>query len=78
MTLFKPLEEIEEDNINVICFDFKLQKVKGLEDKVSGTEYGQHLVQFLQECFQIKLESRFSASFHDEKFGRRELTRSSH
>ena len=76
MTLFKPLEDIEEDNINVMCFDFKLQEVKGLEDKVSGCEYGQHLVEFLEECFRIKLESTSSGSFNNEKFGRRELTRS--
>ena len=47
------------NELSLVCFDFKLQSIKGLTDDclVSKTDYGSHLVDFIENVFQTKIKS---------------------
>jgi len=47
-----------DEKVHLVCFEFKLQKVQGLEDAdISGSEYGRHLLDFFQSNFQVTFRS---------------------
>ena len=42
---------------NLVCYEFKLQDIKGLEDLISKAEYGLHVLSFMEKNFGVKFRS---------------------
>ena len=52
-------------HIYLICYEFKLQHAKGLNDLISKSEYGRHVIHFFKRNFQVD----FQTSFHKHESG---------
>ena len=45
------------ENISLILYEFKLQDVAYTENKISNSDYGSHVIRFLEDTFECKFET---------------------
>ena len=46
-----------DENIHLVLYEFKLQDVEYKDNKISNSNYGSHVVKFLEDTFECTFET---------------------